>query len=105
VWSGWGVLAPLDASTPLAGVTVGQNRDGRLEVFALGMDGTVRHIWQSAPNNGWSSWASLGEASWTSPTTPVVGQNQDGHLELFVLDSGGMALWHIWQESPGNSTS
>ena len=34
--------------------------DGRLEVFARGTDNALWHIWQTAPNNGWSGWASLG---------------------------------------------
>jgi hypothetical protein len=38
----------------------GRNEDGRLEVFARGTDNALWHIWQTAPNNGWSSWASLG---------------------------------------------
>jgi hypothetical protein len=40
--------------------TVGQNADGRIEVFARGGNGALWHIWQTAPNNGWSGWASLG---------------------------------------------
>ena len=38
----------------------GRNADGRLEVFARGTDNALWHIWQTAPNNGWSGWASLG---------------------------------------------
>jgi hypothetical protein len=37
------------------------NSDGRLEVFALGLDGALWHIWQDAAHSGpWSAWASLG---------------------------------------------
>jgi hypothetical protein len=37
------------------------NSDGRLEVFALGLDGALWHIWQDAAHAGpWSGWASLG---------------------------------------------
>ena len=42
---------------------VGNNADGRLEVFVRGTDGALWHIWQTAPNNGWSGWASLGAGS------------------------------------------
>ena len=41
-------------------LAVAQNADGRLEVFARGTDKALWHIWQTAPNNGWSGWASLG---------------------------------------------
>ena len=36
------------------------NADGRLEVFVRGTDDALWHMWQTAPNNGWSGWASLG---------------------------------------------
>jgi hypothetical protein len=32
----------------------------RLELFAVGTDGQLYHIWQTAVNNGWSSWHSHG---------------------------------------------
>ncbi len=37
-----------------------QNADGRIEAFARGSDKALWHIWQTAPNNGWSRWGSLG---------------------------------------------
>jgi hypothetical protein len=79
---------------------VARNADGRLEVFVQGNDGALWHIWQTAPNNGWSGWQSLG--GWI--TTPVVGQNADGRLEVFARGSDG-ALWHIWQTAPSNGWS
>ncbi len=39
---------------------VGKNADGRLEVFVRGSDKALYHKWQTAPNNGWSGWASMG---------------------------------------------
>jgi len=41
-------------------LTVNQDADGRLELFVRGADGAVWHKWQTAPNNGWSGWASMG---------------------------------------------
>jgi hypothetical protein len=29
-------------------------------VFARGSSGALYHKWQTAPNNGWSGWASMG---------------------------------------------
>ena len=41
--------------------SLADNSDGRLEVFALGLDGALWHIWQDAAHAGpWSAWASLG---------------------------------------------
>jgi len=73
---------------------------GRLEVFARGSDKAVWHIWQTAPNNGWSGWASLG--GWVDRITS--GRNADGRLELFVRGSDS-AVWHNWQTAPGGGWS
>jgi hypothetical protein len=45
-----------------------------LEIFARGGDGAVWHNWQTAPNNGWSGWYSLG---------------------------GWIDLLEVWPEAPG----
>jgi len=54
-WSGW---ASLDGW--VGQISVGQNADGQLEIFARGSDGALSHNRQTAPNNGWSGWGSLG---------------------------------------------
>ena len=38
----------------LRSVEVGQNADGRLEVFGIAPDNRVWQTWQTAPNNGWN---------------------------------------------------
>jgi hypothetical protein len=73
---------------------------GRMEVFARGSDGALWHKWQTAPNNGWSGWASLG--GWIDLLT--VGRNADGRLEIFARGHDG-AVWHIWQTAPNNGWS
>jgi len=81
--------------------SVGRNQDGRLEVFARGTDLALHHIWQTAPNNGWSGWNGLGgELS----TLPLQDNNADGRLEIFArgTDNG---LYHIWQTAPNNGWS
>ncbi len=84
-----------------AGSNIAQNLDGRLEIFVRGTDSALWHIWQTAPNNGWSGWASLGGIL---ESDPVVFQNEDGRLEVFVRGSDS-ALWHIWQTAPNNGWS
>ena len=79
---------------------VTRNADGRLEVFVIGSDHGLWHMWQTAPNNGWSSWASLG--GWIDELS--VGQNADGRLEVFARGSDH-ALWHQWQTAPNNGWS
>ena len=63
-------------------------------------DQALWHIWQTAPNNGWSGWASLGGII----DMLVVGQNLDGRMEVFAR-GGDHALWHIWQTAPNNGWS
>ena len=36
--------------------TIAQNADGTLELFAVGLDGHLYHIWQTTKNNG-SEWS------------------------------------------------
>ena len=79
----------------------GHNKDGRLEVFARGTDNALWHIWQTAPNNGWSGWASLGGGM---VSDPCVVSNADGRMEVFVRGTDG-ALWHRWQTAPNNGWS
>jgi hypothetical protein len=73
---------------------------GRLEVFARGTDKAIWHIWQTAPNNGWSGWASMG--GWVDIIKS--GRNLDGRLELFARGAD-KAIWHIWQTAPNNGWS
>ncbi len=82
-------------------VAVGSNKDGRLEVFGLGLNTAVYHNWQVKPNGGWSGWNSLNGALTSDPS---LGCNADGRLELFARgkDSG---LWHIWQQTPNGTWS
>jgi hypothetical protein len=77
-----------------------KNDDGRLEIFARGGDGAVWHNWQTAPNNGWSGWYSLG--GWIDLLE--VGHNADGRMEIFAR-GGDKAVWHNWQTAPSNGWS
>jgi hypothetical protein len=86
-----------------AGAAVTQAMVGavsRIEVFARGSDAAVWHIWQTAANNGWSGWASLG--GWVDVITS--NRNADGRLELFARGSD-KAVWHKWQTAPNNGWS
>jgi hypothetical protein len=69
-------------------------------VIARGADKAVWHRWQTAPNNGWSGWNSLG--GWVDRL--FVNNNADGRMELFARGSD-RALWHRWQTAPNNGWS
>jgi acylphosphatase len=76
------------------------NSDGRLEVLAIGTDNALWHIWQTAPNNGWSALASMGGIV----KEIAAAKNQDGRLEVLAIGSDN-ALWHIWQKASNNGWS
>ncbi len=105
-WSdGWRDKGKPSSTAGIKSHLVGQNADGRQEIFAIGDDNALWQLWQVAPNNGWSEWKSLG-----APTTAILtdtfaaGSNQDGRQELFVLAFDGN-IWQIWQTSPNGGWS
>ena len=66
----------------MPGQVVASGADNRLEVFVVGGDGGLWHIWQTLPNNGWSNWVSHGTPGnllFTSP--PAVIRNRERRLE------------------------
>ncbi len=92
-WSGWTTLGGNFFGTPV----VVSNTDGRLEVFCRDNTNTLKHIWQTVPNNTnnlWSGWASMGVIT----GDPAVARNQNGSLEVFANINGYLA--HIWQTTP-----
>src|SRR6266568_4710537 len=102
-WSTLTLLNKLANASYYSSIAVDENADGRLEVFTVGTDGAFWHIWQTAPNGTWSSWAYLGTPSNVQSTTGLtVGKNADGRLEFFTVGTDG-ALWHISQNSPNGT--
>jgi hypothetical protein len=59
-WNFWDPLGGNNGPRVVNGPAVAPSGDGRLEVFALGSDGALRHIWQTVASNGWSNWNTLG---------------------------------------------
>ena len=72
----------------------------RMHVCVRGGDGALWHNWQTAPNNGWSGWHSLG--GWIDLIK--VATNQDGRIEIFARGGDG-AVWHNWEVAPGGGWS
>src|SRR5258708_23703237 len=58
--NGWSTWSNLGGEVGAHVLAVGQNQDGRQEVFAISSVGTLRHIWQTMPNGGWGGWRDLG---------------------------------------------
>jgi len=74
-------------------ITVGKNADGRLELFVRGTDGALWRRWQTAPNGGWSNWASEGGVL---TSNIAVAQNADGRLEVFVREPPVIVSSGLW---------
>jgi hypothetical protein len=105
-WSAWDSLGEpgTPGFTTIGPPAVALNADGRLEAFVVRHGDAVWHIWQTAANNGWSSWDLLG----SDPDGLAVARNPDGRLELFGearATEGARQLWHRWQTSPGGGWS
>lgn len=102
-WVAWSSLgSPGGELLPDPPPVLGRNADGRLELFVVAGDGAVWHRWQTAPNNGWSAWSSLGSQGGGFADLGV-GRNADGRLELFATLQHGSDLWRRCQTAPNSS--
>jgi hypothetical protein len=83
-WSNWAELG--SPQVDLTGQpVVARNKDGRLEVFMLGTDGAVWHIWQTRPNGDeWTpqQWHPLQGGPFSGLAT---GAHADGRLVVFAV--------------------
>ena len=103
-WSGWvamGTSANVWSQSTLP--AVGVNPDGRLEVFIVGTNGVINHIWQlKAGSSATTNWSSFGTFnSYVSQTAKLaVGNLQNGQLDVFVIGTDGV-LYHNYVGSSG----
>jgi hypothetical protein len=74
-----------------------RNQDGRLEVFVLGGDKALYHIWESAPGGNWSDWATLAGHDLRGPV--ITAANADGALQVFVAGQDGN-IYSVMQKNP-----
>ncbi len=81
-WTGW---LGLGSPAVTGGISGAANADGRLEVFAhrSGNNDAI-HIYQTAPNSGWSSWYSLSGVISTSKPGVWTQVNSGGTLAIAV---------------------
>jgi hypothetical protein len=100
-WSslgGPGGLPPAYSQGPV----VGQNGDGRLELFAVARSGMLWHRWQRVGGGGWADWSSLGSADEDKfPDGLAVAANADGGLVLVATlgpRSAPPFEWGLWQQ-------
>ncbi|HTD15677.1 MAG TPA: hypothetical protein VK673_10875 [Chthoniobacterales bacterium] len=108
-WSKWFSQGQPPNSGGIQGsLCLAPSQDGRLELFAIGNDGALWHIWQTAVNDGWSNWFSHGNPQGQtfagSAIPPVLASQADGRLHLFVPSLGG-EMWRISQTAVNNGWS
>lgn len=77
-----------------------RNRDGRMEVFVLGGDRTLYHIWEKSPGGDWHEWRSLEGHDLAGPVT--VATNSDGRLQVFVC-GGDARIYSRAQSIPNGN--
>lgn len=121
-WAPWISLGfPGTRLYSLTSYCIGANADGRLEGFALAVDGSLWHLWlqptwvspgtwQAArpaggPDSGWSMWVQLAPPTGSSSgpaiggalTYPMVTSSDgNGNVEVYLTDDTG-SLWGIGQ--------
>jgi hypothetical protein len=81
-------------------VTVARNKDGRLEMFAVGTANDLYRRHQNTPGGTWSAWTKMDGGV----TNVAAETNADGRIELFAVGNAN-DLYHRWQTSPGGSWS
>jgi hypothetical protein len=102
-WSVWKDIGGGGRGDPV----VAQNKDGRLEVFAVDLvDNYLWHQWQkkAGDSQSWSGWTRLGSTI-TIKGDPIIAKNTDGRLEIFAVNAANNQLYHKWQTIAGNSNS
>lgn len=88
-----------DASAGAGPLVIGQNADGRLEIFRINAAGELRHRWQKELNGDWSQWSTLGGTFYRGI---AVANDADGSLEVFAVDRATQELKHIRQTTPNS---
>ncbi len=80
-------------------LAVGNNRDGRLEVFQVDRTGELRHRWQRESLQDWSTWAGLG--GHFQPGAALAHDAMD-RLCVFVVDQSTKTVEFNLQKTPNS---
>jgi len=87
---------PQDVPRDQCGVAAILNDDDRLELFSLGYDSQMYHIWQNSDGT-WSNWVGIG-GNFTTGAQTI--RNNDSRVEIFAVGADDQ-LYHNWQLTPG----
>ena len=102
-WGSWTALPTHNGIKMTPGFVAGQNADGRFELFSVGSDGNIYHIWKTASGT-WSNWSDISGTNGMRRLNHdlVVGNTNDGRLQVFGVSSSG-TVYSNWQGRPGGS--
>jgi hypothetical protein len=84
-----------DVTPTLPWKRVGNDADGRAEIFMRGTDARIYHQWQTGSADGAynGTWTPLGTATFTGD--PVVARHEDGRMVVFAVGGDG----HLYASS------
>ncbi|MGA5823753.1 hypothetical protein ACPC54_38570 [Kitasatospora sp. NPDC094028] len=115
-WSTTWVHHPGATLSNSEGVAVAANQDGRLQVFGLGRDGTVKSLVQTAPGSvygeNWDPWTTMGAPTGVKLIgRPAAAMNSSGQLQVFswgnnhqlwtrVENKENTKKWSPWKALP-----
>jgi len=106
-WGNWESFGapPGTQVTQEGAIAVGYSADGRMEVFVVGRDNNLWHLWQTDWSGNWSNWYSHGVPLGTSLFGGVaVHMNRNDYQELFANGADGN-LYSIKQVVPNGGWS
>lgn len=76
-------------------IAAASNLDGRIEVFCVASDASVRHLWQTSPNGSWTAQIPKIQANVTGKSVTMI-LNSDNELEVFYVGTNSH-VYHNWQ--------
>jgi hypothetical protein len=98
-WNNWQPLGGPSGSA-IVTLTVGENADGRLELYSVDSSGNVWHNPQSAPgSNEWEGWTSLGSPAGTSLKCITILRDLSGRQIVLGVTPQGV-MWQCQQTGP-----
>jgi PASTA domain len=110
-WSDWVNEGTAGGGFVTVAPALARNGDGRLEIFALAIDGNIYHKWQTAASNGWGPWTLLDpkDPSLTTTVPDLIGLSvahaqEQAQAAQLLLTAHGSGNW-VGNQSPAGETT
>jgi hypothetical protein len=82
----------------LTALSVSENQNGTLQIFAIDSTGSLNSLYQTAANGPWSGWVALSSDN-KSISEIATKLGSDRLLHVFAIGTDNN-LWHIDQTAP-----